>query len=121
MQAEIYLAASWLAQAATPSPSPTSTVPDDDQVSPGLPGFLTMFALAVVVILLARGMTKRIRRVKARGEAEEAGRAEAEEARRAKAEEPGTEKKAQPEPGAEEPGAEKKTRPEPGTTERQDE
>lgn len=57
--------------AATPSPIPTDKVPDASKVSPGLPGFIMIFLLAVAVILLARSMNKRIRRVRLRAEEQE--------------------------------------------------
>ncbi|MFF1878654.1 hypothetical protein [Leifsonia sp. NPDC058230] len=69
----------WLT-AATPTPTPT--VPNDDQVTPGYVGFLVTFAIAVVVILLIIDMVRRIRRVRYRAEiaekldAEQAGREE---------------------------------------------
>ncbi|MDN5600845.1 MAG: hypothetical protein L0J57_07430 [Brachybacterium sp.] len=40
-------------------------------VSPGLPGFLAMFVLAVAVVLLAIDMTRRTRRVQARARVQE--------------------------------------------------
>lgn len=57
--------------AATPSPIPSDKVPDASKVSPGLPGFIMIFLLAVAVIILARSMNKRIRRVKLRAEEQE--------------------------------------------------
>ena len=38
--------------------------PDPDKVTPGLAGFLVMFALAIVTLLLARSMTRHLRKVR---------------------------------------------------------
>lgn len=57
--------------AATPSPIPTDKVPDASKVSPGLPGFVMIFLLAVAVIILVTSMNKRIRRVRMRAEEQE--------------------------------------------------
>ena len=56
--------------AATPSPSPTSTVPDVD-VTPGVAGFIAIALVAVVTILLLVDMTRRIRRTRYRSEIRE--------------------------------------------------
>lgn len=56
--------------AATPSPSPTSTVPDVD-VTPGVAGFIAIALVAVVTILLVIDMTRRIRRTRYRSEIRE--------------------------------------------------
>src|SRR5690625_5860519 len=47
--------------------SPPSDVEEFNPVtvSPGLPGFITMFLLAAVVVLLVLDMTRRVRRVQA--------------------------------------------------------
>lgn len=39
------------------------TVPDPDTVSPGFAGFLVVFCLAVVTVLLIRSMVKHLRNV----------------------------------------------------------
>jgi len=65
--------------AATPSPSPTSTVPDVD-VTPGVAGFIAIALVAVVTILLVIDMTRRIRRTRYRSEIRERLEAEANEA-----------------------------------------
>ncbi len=57
--------------AATPSPSPTSNIPEDAEVTPGLIGFLTMFAIMVVTVLLVIDMIRRTRRVNYRAEIRE--------------------------------------------------
>jgi len=62
--------------AATPSPSPTSTVPDVD-VTPGVAGFIAIALVAVVTILLVVDMTRRIRRTRYRSEIRERLEAEA--------------------------------------------
>ncbi|ROP64736.1 hypothetical protein EDF24_2468 [Curtobacterium sp. PhB130] len=62
--------------AATPSPSPTSTVPDVD-VTPGVVGFIAIALVAVVTILLVIDMTRRIRRTRYRAEIRERLEAEA--------------------------------------------
>jgi hypothetical protein len=62
------------AATATPSTSPTpfgttnDAQPDPNSVSPGLVGFLVIFALAVVVWLLLRNMTGHLRRMRFREE-----------------------------------------------------
>lgn len=62
-------------------------------VSPGLPGFIAMFLLAAVVVLLAIDMTRRIRRLQARERVAERHRLEDEaaQAERDAAAEPGGE------------------------------
>lgn len=55
-----------VAGAPSPTPSPGEAAALD--VSPGLPGFLALFALAVVVALLVVDMTKRIRGLRYRAE-----------------------------------------------------
>ena len=56
----------------TVSPTPFGTTsdaqPDPNSVSPGLLGFLVIFALAVVVWLLLRNMTGHLRRMRFREE-----------------------------------------------------
>jgi hypothetical protein len=64
------------ALAATPSPSPTSVVPDVD-VTPGVAGFIAIAVVAVVTILLVIDMTRRIRRTRYRAEIRERLEAEA--------------------------------------------
>lgn len=64
------------ALAATPSPSPTSTVPDVD-VTPGVAGFIAIAVVAIVTILLVVDMTRRIRRTRYRAEIRERLEAEA--------------------------------------------
>ncbi|WP_158864996.1 hypothetical protein [Leifsonia sp. AG29] len=56
--------------AATPAPTPTGA-PSDDQVTPGVVGFVITFLLAVVVVLLVLDMVRRIRRVRYRAEVAE--------------------------------------------------
>lgn len=54
------------AAAAAPSPSPSPTgidVPPADITSPGLIGFLVMFGLALVCVVLFLSLTKQLRRV----------------------------------------------------------
>lgn len=65
--------------AATPSPSPT--VPNADQVTPGVWGFVIIFAIGVVTILLVWDMMRRVRRTRYRAEVN--ARLDAEEAQRA--------------------------------------
>lgn len=62
--------------AATPSPSPTSSVPDVD-VTPGVVGFIAIALVAVVTILLVIDMTRRIRRTRYRSEIRDRLEAEA--------------------------------------------
>ena len=62
---------------ATPSPTPSF---NPDVVTPGVVGFLTILGITVVVVLLIVDMTRRIRRVRYRGEAlERAAAAERDE------------------------------------------
>jgi len=70
-------------------------------VSPGLPGFIAMFLLAAVVVLLAIDMTRRIRRLQARERVAERHRLEDEaaQAERDAAAEPGGEESGAAEPG----------------------
>ena len=49
--------------AGSPSPSPSPSGPPDDMVSPGLLGFVFWVFLGVAVFLLARGLTKQLKRV----------------------------------------------------------
>ncbi|RIJ52847.1 hypothetical protein DZG00_03205 [Clavibacter lycopersici] len=66
-----------LAAAVTTTPSPTPTAEfDPDTVSPGPIGFIAIFFVAVVVLLLMVDMTRRIRRTRYREEIR--GRLEAE-------------------------------------------
>ena len=62
--------------AATPSPTPSF---NPDVVPPGVVGFLTILGITVVVVLLIVDMTRRIRRVRYRGEALERTAAERDE------------------------------------------
>jgi hypothetical protein len=55
--------------AATPSPSPTPL--DEDTVTPGWIGFVFMFAIALITVFLIIDMTRRVRRVRYRGEVRE--------------------------------------------------
>ena len=52
----------------TPSPSLPAKTPNPDSVTPGLLGFLVVFVLAVVVWLLMRNLTGRLRRMRFREE-----------------------------------------------------
>jgi hypothetical protein len=56
--------AGWTAVVATSTPTPTPANPES--VSPGLWGFLVVFVLAIVVWLLMRNMTQRLRRLRFR-------------------------------------------------------
>lgn len=56
------------------------TAPDAATVTPGIAGFLTFFALAVIVVLLVLNMSKHLRRIDARAAQEEAEEAAAREA-----------------------------------------
>lgn len=53
--------------AATPSPTPTGG-PSDDQVTPGIIGFVVTFLIAVAAVLLILDMVRRVRRVRYRSE-----------------------------------------------------
>jgi hypothetical protein len=58
-------ASAWLA--ATPTPTPSGG-PSEDQVTPGVVGFVITFLVAVAVVLLVLDMMRRIRRVRYREE-----------------------------------------------------
>jgi hypothetical protein len=61
---------------AAPTPSPTPSF-NPDVVTPGVVGFITVFLITVVTVLLILDMTRRIRRARYRGElAERRGRDE---------------------------------------------
>ena len=76
--------------APSPSPSPTSNVPDTS-VTPGVWGFVTIAALGVAVILLVLDMIRRLRRVNYRAEIRERIAAEqAESAEQATGSTPGS-------------------------------
>ncbi|AYG02596.1 hypothetical protein [Gryllotalpicola protaetiae] len=66
--------------AATPTPSPTPSIPAADITTPGPWGFIAFFGVAVVVLLLIIDMTRRIRRVRYRAEVAE--KLDAEQAQR---------------------------------------
>jgi len=60
---------------ATPSPSPTPGLReglDESAISPGLAGFLAVFAIALASLALFYSLTGKLRRVKRRGELAEA-------------------------------------------------
>lgn len=56
-----------LLAAPTPSPSPSFNA---DVVTPGVVGFLAMFFVAALTVLLIVDMTRRVRRTRYRAEAE---------------------------------------------------
>ena len=56
-----------LLAAATPTPAPL----DEDTVTPGWIGFVVIFALTILTVLLIIDMTRRIRRVRYREEIRE--------------------------------------------------
>ena len=63
--------------AATPSPGTSSTTtaprtPPEELVTPGVPGFLALFFLALAVIVLGTSMVRRVRRVNHLGRQREA-------------------------------------------------
>ena len=57
-------AAGWAVLVATSTPTPNPA--DPESVSPGLWGFFVVFVLAIVVWLLMRNMTQRLRRLRFR-------------------------------------------------------
>lgn len=74
----------WMADP-TPSPLPEYTG-DPDLVTPGIIGFIVTFAIAAATVLLLIDMTRRVRRVRYRGEVREQLEAE-----QLEAEQPGAE------------------------------
>lgn len=77
MRGTTVLAAVGAVLAKVPGPSPTPAGLDPYKVSPGLAGFLVVFALALASILLYLSLTKQLRRVNRRAaqqEAEDAAR-----------------------------------------------
>lgn len=70
---------------AAPSPSDGGEL-NSVTVSPGLPGFIVMFVLAVVVVLLLVDMARRVRRVQAKARVEERMRVRREQERAREAE-----------------------------------
>jgi hypothetical protein len=65
--------------AVTPSPSPSIAV-DENAITPGVVGFLAILFVTVVTVLLILDMTRRVRRMRYRGDAaarQEAAAAEA--------------------------------------------
>ncbi|WP_415853463.1 hypothetical protein [Sinomonas sp. G460-2] len=70
----------FLALAATPDPTPAGTLKPgltEDQVSPGIWGFLATAFVVILSIFLIVDMVRRLRRVRYRGEVEEAREAQA--------------------------------------------
>ncbi|HEV7566765.1 MAG TPA: hypothetical protein VGO31_12480 [Microbacteriaceae bacterium] len=53
------------------TPSPTPSIPPADSVTPGVFGFGAIFLIAVVSVLLALDMVRRIRRIRYREEIRE--------------------------------------------------
>lgn len=62
-----------LAVSATPvsTPSPAPSIPAADVTTPGVWGFVAIFGVGIVVLLLIIDMTRRIRRVRYRAEVAE--------------------------------------------------
>lgn len=61
-----------LAAAASPTPSPTgSYITDENLVTPTWVGFTAIFVVAIIVILLAIDMVRRVRRLNYRAEIRE--------------------------------------------------
>lgn len=69
-----------LAEMSTPSPTPTPGF-DPNSVTPGVIGFVAIFVVALVVVLLIFDMVRRVRRVNYRAQVNE--ELDAEERRRA--------------------------------------
>jgi hypothetical protein len=67
---------------ATPTPTPTETGLDPNDISPGVIGFLATFGLVVVSILLFVNMNRRLRRMRYRAEHEEGGPASSQDGER---------------------------------------
>ena len=70
----------WLLRFATPGPEDTA---DPNLVTPGVAGFILTIGVAIAVVLLVVDMTRRIRRINYRAQANE--RLDAEEAAEAAA------------------------------------
>ena len=76
----------FLALAATPDPTPAGTLKPgltEDQVSPGIWGFLATAFVVILSILLIVDMVRRLRRVRYRNQVEEEREAQAATAREA--------------------------------------
>jgi hypothetical protein len=58
-----------LGAAATPTPTPS--IPAADVTTPGVWGFVAIFGVGIVVLLLIIDMTRRVRRVRYRAEVSE--------------------------------------------------
>lgn len=56
--------------AATPAPSPEPYIPPAQSVTPGIVGFLAVFFIAALTVLLVRDMVKRVRRLRVRAQAQ---------------------------------------------------
>ena len=71
-------AAVWLSQA-TPTPNPTmpAFIGDEDTITPTWVGFAFTFGILALTVLLILDMTRRVRRVRYRGEIRERLEAEA--------------------------------------------
>lgn len=70
----------WLADP-TPSPTPGEFTGDENAVTPGVIGFLATAFIAVMTVLIIVDMTRRVRRVRYRAEAQEKIAAEQGDAR----------------------------------------
>jgi hypothetical protein len=75
----------WLAV----SPSPTPTTPPPEAVTPGVAGFIAIAVVAIVIVLLAIDMLRRIRRAQYRSDVNEMLDAEEAAARGERAEDEG--------------------------------
>ena len=60
----------WMADP-TPSPTPGEFTGDENAVTPGVIGFVATFFIAAMTVLLIIDMTRRVRRVRYRAEAQE--------------------------------------------------
>ena len=69
----------------SPAPTPPAFTGDANAVTPGVVGFIATFFIAAVTVLLLLDMTRRVRRVRYRAEAQEKIAAEAAEAGSAEA------------------------------------
>ena len=61
----------FIAATTGPVPTPTSTLTNDDLVTPGWQGFVAIFVIGVIVVFLLLDLVRRLRRLNYRAEIRE--------------------------------------------------